>query len=97
MRVLITGGAGRLGSALTELLIRKHKVKIFDLVTADFSRVKGIPGVEYVFGDITDYSRVEEAVAGMDSVVHLAALLPPEARRAAKRRWLSMLEEPRIS
>ena len=78
MRLLVTGGAGRLGSELTKLLHREgHFVRVFDLPNAHWETFKNLSGIEMFHGDITDISQVEEACQGIDLVVHLAAILPP--------------------
>jgi UDP-glucose 4-epimerase len=72
-KVLITGGAGYIGSHVADLLVQSgYKVRIFD----DFSnglrqRVDGI--FDDIFeGDITDKQAVLKALGGIDSVIHLA-------------------------
>jgi len=79
--VLITGGAGRLGLAVTRILSENNEVRILDLPMVDFGRFDGIPNVDCVRGDITEYSQVRDAVDGVDSIVHLAALLPSRSEK----------------
>ena len=81
MRVLITGGAGSVGRELARLAQADHSVRVFDLPTCDYGRFADLPGVEIVKGDILDPASVGRAVAGVDTVVHLAALLPPASER----------------
>ncbi len=84
MRILVTGGAGRLGSEVVRLgAERGHEIVAFDLPQARWENVSEIPGVETFKGNITDAENVEEACQGVDSVIHLAAILPPasEANR----------------
>jgi UDP-glucose 4-epimerase len=77
MNVLVTGGAGFIGSALVaKLLENQNQVTIFD----DFSnssKEKISPlvgkGAKLVTGDITDYDTLERTLAGHDTLVHLAA------------------------
>jgi nucleoside-diphosphate-sugar epimerase len=88
-RILVTGGAGRLGSELTKnLSIKGYEVVAFDLPTANFKRLKGLPGVTHLKGDITKPEDLLEAVKGIDAVFHLASILPPmsEVDRAATMR-----------
>jgi len=79
--VLITGGAGNLGTALTrKLLDEGHRVRIFDLPQADFS----LPlswGAEIIKGNILDRAVLGGAVQGIDWIYHLAALLPPGSEK----------------
>lgn len=71
---LITGGAGFLGINLTRhLLARGHKVVSLDI--ADFTYPERSQITE-IKGDIRDKSIVDQAMAGVDIVVHTAAALP---------------------
>jgi UDP-glucose 4-epimerase len=77
MRVLVTGGAGFIGSHLAaRLAMLGHDVRILDnLATGHRSNVLAAgEGVELVEGDIQSYERVHNAVAGCDVVFHQAAL-----------------------
>lgn len=73
MRVLVTGGAGFIGSHVSRaLLARGDDVVVVD----DFSsgkRANLAEGVELVTGDLTEPGVVEGAVRGCDAVVHCAA------------------------
>lgn len=81
-RVLITGGAGSIGSELTRKLVQQgFQVRVFDLPFLDFSALEALEKVEIVKGDITDPATVEAAVNGADLVLHLAALLPLASER----------------
>ena len=78
MRLLVTGGVGRLGSELVKLITSKGDSAVaFDLPQASWEIVRYISGVEVFHGDVTNASHVAEACAGVDAVFHLAALLPP--------------------
>ena len=80
LKVLITGGAGALGSELAKNLIEKgFEVRVFDLPNIDFYRVESLEGIEIFKGDVTEYSDVRDAVKGIDVVLHLAAILPPSS------------------
>jgi nucleoside-diphosphate-sugar epimerase len=80
MKVLITGGAGRLGSELVKLFsLGGHGVMAFDLPGAFWDTVEGIDGVESFRGDVTDPDVVKDICIDVDVVVHLAALLPPRS------------------
>ncbi len=72
MDVLVTGGAGFIGSNLTEALVDKHRVTILDdlsLGTEDnLSSV--LKSVELVEGSILDEKTVSKAVRGKDIVFH---------------------------
>jgi len=89
MRVLITGGRGFIGAwTARALLDAGHGVRIFDIhdERATFDALVGaerIAGnrIEHILGDITDAHSVDDAVAGCEAVVHLAAVLIPTARK----------------
>ena len=78
-RILITGGAGFIGRAVTaELLGRGHEVRILDSlieqVHGDRERPEDLPDeVELIRADVRNGDAVTKALTGIDSVVHLAA------------------------
>lgn len=81
--VLITGGAGSVGREVASLLtLRGHRVRVFDLPICDFESLKSEAQAEILKGDIRDPDLLLRAVAGVDAVVHLAALLPPNSERS---------------
>jgi nucleoside-diphosphate-sugar epimerase len=73
---LVTGGAGFIGSHLTEELVRRgHDVRVADsLVTGKRRNLDHIEGVEFLEGDLADLPFAQRAVAGMDYVLHQAAI-----------------------
>ena len=73
---LVTGGAGFIGSHLSEELVRRgHSVRVADnLITGKRRNLDHIPGVEFVEGDLADLTFAGRAVAGMDYVLHQAAI-----------------------
>jgi UDP-glucose 4-epimerase len=73
MRVLITGGAGFLGSALANhLLAQGHTVLILDDLTAGDPRSLS-PEILFTRGDVMDVPRLWTLLQGVDCVYHLAA------------------------
>lgn len=76
MRVTVTGGAGFIGANLCRHLRGRGDdvVVIDDLSTGRRANLDGVPGVRLVEGTILDDAALDEAVAGADAVVHLAAL-----------------------
>ncbi|MCI0871114.1 MAG: NAD(P)-dependent oxidoreductase [Chloroflexi bacterium] len=77
-KVLVTGGAGSMGRLVCARLANDgHEVLAFDLPAADFEGLH--EGVTAVRGDLTSAEDVGSAVGGVDTVVHLAAILPPVA------------------
>ena len=80
--VLITGGEGSVGRQLVEMFAEAGRaVRVFDLPMMDFSGLEGRDGIDIVKGDITDADGVRSAMDGVDAVLHLAALLPPNSER----------------
>ena len=82
MRVLVTGGAGRLGiNVCTEFLNDGFQVRVFDLDTPrNRESIKRLGGkAEILWGDITQPDSVRKAMEKVDAVVHMAGILPPLA------------------
>src|ERR1700761_419074 len=79
MRILITGGAGYIGSRLTQLLLGAgHQVRVLDHLAHGGESLLGVwcyPGFEFIRGDIRDRETVRTAVSDRDAVVHLAAIV----------------------
>lgn len=77
MKVLVTGGAGFIGSNLCRRLLTEAAVDVVtvidDLSTGYASNINGLP-VRFVRGSILDEDALSEAVRGADAIVHLAAL-----------------------
>jgi nucleoside-diphosphate-sugar epimerase len=73
-RFLVTGGAGFIGSHLVEELLRRgESVRVADNFYSG-SRENLFPGVELIEGDLADPAVAKRAVAGMDYVLHEAAI-----------------------
>jgi nucleoside-diphosphate-sugar epimerase len=82
MRVLVTGGAGRLGINVCKIFLNDGlHVRVFDLDTPrNRESVKRLGGkAETIWGDITQPDSVRRALEKVDIVVHMAAILPPLA------------------
>ncbi|GAA1401214.1 NAD-dependent epimerase/dehydratase family protein [Catellatospora coxensis] len=80
MRVLITGGAGFIGSHVTRALAAAgHDVSVLDCLHPAAhqpgSDVREVHGVPVRRGDLRDRDTVESALAGVDAVVHQAAMV----------------------
>jgi nucleoside-diphosphate-sugar epimerase len=73
---LVTGGAGFIGSHLTEALVtRGHRVRVADsLITGKQSNLEHISGIEFLEGDLADLEVARKAVAGCEYVLHQAAI-----------------------
>jgi len=81
LNVLVTGGAGFIGSHLTErLLDAGHGVRVLDnLSTGKRSNLPVHAGLEFVEGDIGDAAIVGRCVRGIQAIVHLAAVASVQA------------------
>jgi UDP-N-acetylglucosamine/UDP-N-acetyl-alpha-D-glucosaminouronate 4-epimerase len=73
---LVTGGAGFIGSHLTEELVRRgHRVRVADsLITGKRSNLGHISGVEFLEGDLASLDFARQAVDGVEYVLHQAAI-----------------------
>ena len=84
MRVLITGGAGFIGSAIALALVEKnHEVVIYDIGTWDTR----LDNIEYVKGDIFNAAHLSSVLKRCDGVIHMVGL--PDARIAQERPQMS--------
>jgi nucleoside-diphosphate-sugar epimerase len=71
---LVTGGAGFIGSHISEALVtRGHRVRVVDSLVTGYKRNLR-DGVEFTHGDLADPAVAKAAVAGMDYVIHQAAI-----------------------
>ena len=103
--ILVTGGAGFIGSALAlRCAAAGERVRVLDdFSTGQRDRLAGNPLIETSEGDIRDAAAVREALGGVDRVAHLAALasvpraeLDPEtAARVNVEGTLVVLDESR--
>jgi nucleoside-diphosphate-sugar epimerase len=73
---VVTGGAGFIGSHLVETLVaRGDRVRVVDsLVTGHQRNLDGIPGVEFLHGDLADLEVARRGIDGADYVLHQAAI-----------------------
>src|SRR5208283_1485682 len=83
MKILVTGGAGYIGSTLVPLLLADgHRVRVLDTLLHGGESLLGVwchPDFEFVHGDVCNRAQVQAAVAGMEAVVHLAAVVGDSA------------------
>ena len=70
MKILITGSAGLIGTAATQVLQEAG----FSLRTFDRDGTTGAEGIEHHTGDLRDFTTVKRVMEGMDAVVHGGAI-----------------------
>ena len=81
MHILLTGGAGFIGSNFVRLLLRErpdYRITNFDVLTysgnlENLSEIEGDDRYTFVKGDVRDPAALDEALEGVDAVVHMAA------------------------
>jgi UDP-glucose 4-epimerase len=75
--LLLTGGAGFIGTALTRRLADTNRVRILDILRRNALAEAGLdqhPHVEVIQGDVRDADAVRAAMDGVDHVVHMASI-----------------------
>ena len=74
-KVLVTGGAGFIGSHIVEELQGKAEIVVLDSLRSGYKKNLDGFDVEFIEGDIRDRAAVKTAMKGVDHVFHLAALV----------------------
>lgn len=79
MKVLVTGGAGYIGSVLVRLLLQKgYQVRVIDSLKFGGEALYDViqnPNFEFQKGDIRNPNDVKQAIVGVDAIAHLAAIV----------------------
>ena len=79
MKILVTGGAGYIGSVLVpELLKKRHEVRVLDSLIYHENPLLGYfidDNFEFIKGDIRDVEMVKRAVEDVEMIIHLAAIV----------------------
>ena len=75
MRVLVTGGAGFIGSHIVEYFQGKAEVRVLDNLRSGFLRNIEPFKVEFIEGSVLDTEILKRAMEGVDYVFHLAAMI----------------------
>jgi nucleoside-diphosphate-sugar epimerase len=71
---LVTGGAGFIGSNLVKLLLRnKIEVRVIDNLSTGYRKNLVGLDIQFIKGDVCNYSLVNQAASGVDMIFHLAA------------------------
>ena len=76
-RLLLTGGAGFIGSALAQRLADVAQLRVLDVLRRNALAQAGLdthPNIELIQGDVRDYALVREATEGVDYVIHMASI-----------------------
>ncbi len=92
--ILITGGAGYIGSHISEILIKKKKkIFILDNLSTGHKRLIN-KKAKFIFGDITNRNLIKKTLKNykIDSVIHLAAVLSVEEsqKKPNKYKWINI-------
>jgi nucleoside-diphosphate-sugar epimerase len=105
MKILVTGGAGYIGSTLVPMLLSEgHRVRVLDTLLHGGEPLLGVwshPSFKFVRGDVCDRETLQAAVSGVDAVIHLAAIVgdpacsrqPDLARAVNLEASLALIEE----
>ena len=72
MKVLIVGGAGYVGGGIVDVLSNDNEVTVYDSLIYENSYRKN---VDFIFGDIRDYKKINSILKQYDAVIWLAALV----------------------
>lgn len=71
--LLVTGGAGFIGSNFARMAAQRYRVVVVDKLTYAGNRANVPEGVEFVQGDICEQSLIDDLVNRTDAVIHFAA------------------------
>src|SRR5205809_1771334 len=79
MKVLVTGGAGYIGSVLVRQLLDKgHSVRVLDSLKFGGESLYDVmlhPNFEFMKGDVRVAADINKALEGIDAIAHLAAIV----------------------
>src|SRR5262245_27790947 len=75
MRVLVTGGAGFIGSHIVEFFQGRADVRVLDNLRSGFRHNLAGLNAEFIEASVLDRDAVRRAMAGVDFVFHLAAMI----------------------
>lgn len=109
-KIIVTGGAGFIGSHLTERLLEDgHRVRVLDNLSSgrleNLSQLKDNPNFSFIQTDISELNHIIDYFKGIDWVIHLAALAdivpsvvePYKYHRANVSGTISVLEACRLN
>ena len=72
MKILVVGGAGYVGGGIVDTLSKKNEITVYDSLIYESAFRKD---VNFIFGDIRDYKKINSILNNFDAVVWLAALV----------------------
>ena len=72
MKILVVGGAGYVGGGIVDTLSEKNEITVYDSLTYESAYRKD---VNFIYGDIRDYKKINSILNNFDAVVWLAALV----------------------
>ena len=72
MKILVVGGAGYVGGGIVDTLSKKNEITVFDSLIYESAFRKD---VNFIYGDIRDYKKINSILNNFDAVVWLAALV----------------------
>ena len=75
MRILVTGGAGFIGSHIVEHFQNRAEIRVLDNLRSGYEKNLAPFPVEFIRGSILDEAVLEQAMTGVDYVFHLAAMI----------------------
>lgn len=85
IKILITGGAGYIGSVLVPELLKEHKVRVLDNLTYGYHGILphlGNPNLEFIKGDVRNIEDIKGSLIDIDLIIHLAAIVGYPACKA---------------
>ena len=72
LSILVTGGAGFIGSHLVEKLTKENRVVVYDNFSSSVVSVRDLMNIRVIRGDILDEKKLTQAMSGVEVVFHLA-------------------------
>ena len=72
MKILVVGGAGYVGGGIVDTLSKKNEITVYDSLIYESAYRKD---VNFIYGDIRDYKKINTILNNFDAVVWLAALV----------------------
>ena len=73
-KIFITGGAGYVGTALTNKLLKQgYEITVYDLLIYG-NHIDDHKNLKVIKGDLRDYEKLESSLKGHDCVIHLACI-----------------------